>query len=554
MALDEEFYIDIIQFKSDKSTIQVFAHYKQLQSSKDKISFTINNETIKHKTYIREDLESTQFTKGYINRGYSFEFEWKDECDLQILKNDECQKINYSVCSKLSRLPQCFKEENGFVFNHNDTAITIKRKKLLNLTVREIRFWGSGIAEYGVFRGLQAMKLRTQIRIARKLFGYNKTLITDRINAGSDNGEALYRYLKDKNCKGLAYLILPDSDDGKRLKKEGFNIIEPFSKKHFFHFFTSSNIASSSFDALVTNPFKKYISKDKPSYLTNMNIDLYFGLLDYKYIFLTHGQTKNDMTKIFRKENKNFSFILTNNEKEAEHFTNANYNFRDKEIIPTGQPRFDYLKTPNDADYSKENIITIMPTWRKGLLPDNFVNGQRVYYNDFKETDLFQFYNSILANQKLIDALEKYNFSINFLVHPALVQQIDDFKSAHKRIKILTPPYNFAELANKTKIFVTDYSSIFFDFAYTGACVIYSQFDRETFFTRQKYSETFWTYKENGLGPITENSDKTCKKIIEYIKRDGKAESKYLKRYNLSFPFTDKNFSKRVAQTANLVN
>jgi CDP-glycerol glycerophosphotransferase (TagB/SpsB family) len=195
-----------------------------------------------------------------------------------------------------------------------------------------------------------------------------------------------------------------------------------------------------------------------------------------------------------------------------------------------------------------------MPTWRKGLLPDNFVNGQRAYYSDFKKTDFYQFYNSILTDEKISKALRDFDYKIIFLLHPGLITQLEDFTSSNKRIKILHPPYNFTEIINKTKVFVTDYSSVFYDFAYAGSSVIYSQFDRGIFFTRQKYKESFWTYSDNGFGPITETLDETCKKIIKFAKHGGKPDSKYKKRYSSAFPFSDKGFCERVIEATNLLD
>ncbi|MDR2799626.1 MAG: CDP-glycerol glycerophosphotransferase family protein, partial [Bifidobacteriaceae bacterium] len=354
LYIDTNFYIDIIQFKADKKTIQVMLNNKQLISSKDEISFTVNGKPINYTTYIRDDLESWKHDIGYVIRGYTFEFEWEKDCQLEILKNSEPQEFHYTVCANLSRLPQCFKESNGFVFNHNDKAVTIKRKKLLNFAIREARFWVSAAKEYGLFKGLQCAKLRTQIRFMRRAGAKNKILITDRINAGRDNGEALYRHLQKKGVKDIAFLILKDSEEGKRLAKDGFNIIQPFSKKHFFYLFTCSKIASSSFDSFIANPFRKFVTKDKPSFLSNITIDLYFGMLDFKYIFLTHGATKNDMTKVFRKENKNFNFILASNEAEAEHLKTGNYNFSDNEVVLTGLPRYDHLESEK-SNTKKEN-------------------------------------------------------------------------------------------------------------------------------------------------------------------------------------------------------
>ncbi|MDR3151887.1 MAG: CDP-glycerol glycerophosphotransferase family protein [Bifidobacteriaceae bacterium] len=560
MKTNKNFYIDIIQFKSDNKTVQVFAHARQEKNKPDNIKFLVNGQEKKYHKYIRTDFELSKPEKGISHCGYSIEFTPEREsekkiCNFEIISNGKKQYLYYTLQSHLSRFPNNYKEQNGFTFNHNDYYITIKPKKFFPGLFREIKFLQGLTSEYKTKTVWQIAALRLKIRFWKKFY---KKLITkqkkkvllfsDRLNLASDNAEALYRYTEKMNVKkksaNCKFLILPNSADGQRLLHERFSIIEPFSKKHFFYLFICDYNISSSFDSWVYNPFKKYVSKNIPSYFTNLNVSFYFGLLDFKYVFLGHGPTKNNMSGIFRKEVQNFSKILANSKQEAKEFQKNNYQFNDNEIMLTGLPRFDYL-----SDKKKKNIITIMPTWRKNLLPDKFADGKRVYFDKFKQTDFFQFYNGILNNKDLIKILKEYNYKLNFILHPAFFNQLRDFKSNSKNVLFPKIPYNWKEIINQTKIFITDYSSIAFDFAYTGSCVIYSQFDEDIFFKNQKYLEnSLFTYKTNGFGPICKSIEKVTEKLINYIKQDGKIEKQYLSRYKKAFPWHDKNFSKRVCQ------
>ncbi|MDR3127824.1 MAG: CDP-glycerol glycerophosphotransferase family protein [Bifidobacteriaceae bacterium] len=543
MNVDKTFYVDIIQFKKDKKTIQVYIHNCQLKNKSDDIQFLVNQKVTKYKKYLRHDLQNNNDNTKTVFWGYYLEFTISNLINFSIIKNGKKLKIDYTYQSLLSRLPHCYKQQNGFVFNHNDYQITIKRQKKLNVLIREIRFLCNIKKEYTLKDTFICFIFRTAIRLYRTI-SQPVILLSDRLNHASDNGEALYKYL-DKNSQRklkLNFLIRKQSLEGQRLKNTGFKIIEPFSIKHFFKFFNCQKIISSSFDEWIYQPFGKYLNPAKPNFFTKMDVRLYFGLVNLEYIFLQHGTIKDDMSKSINKEKQNFYSFIASNNKEAKSLKDLDYHFFDNEIILTGQPRYDYL---NYNLESKQKLITIMPTWRKFLLPDKYINGQRAYYSGFKSTEFFKFYNSLLNDKKLLQQLDKSDYQLQFIIHPSLTRQIKDFSSYSKRVILPKPPYNFSKIINQTNIFVTDYSSIFYDFAYTGASIIYSQFDNKTFFINQKYEQPFWTYKNNGLGPITTTVAKTSHEIIKLIKNNGQINHKYTSRYKESFLWHDKNFCQR---------
>ena len=93
---------------------------------------------------------------------------------------------------------------------------------------------------------------------------------------------------------------------------------------------------------------------------------------------------------------------------------------------------------------------------------------------------------------------------------------------------------------------ITDYSSVAFDFAYLKKPVIYSQFDAESFYQNHVWGKGYFTYEENGFGPITRDLESTVLTLIDYIEHDCKMKQEYVDKVEDFFAFTDRNNCERV--------
>ena len=79
-----------------------------------------------------------------------------------------------------------------------------------------------------------------------------------------------------------------------------------------------------------------------------------------------------------------------------------------------GFPRFDNLKKQEDS-----RQILIMPSWRRYL---KFKSNEVVLNSEF-----FKRFNSLINNEKLIEAARKYDYEIVFKPHPNVYDFIDLF-------------------------------------------------------------------------------------------------------------------------------
>lgn len=372
------------------------------------------------------------------------------------------------------------------------------------------------------------------LRIISILISYFNTkeiwLISDRKAAAGDNGEAFFKYLnnlKDKKIRPY-FVIDKSSKDYERLKKIG-KVIDYNSKKYKIMFLLSKKVISSQASDYVINPFgksKKYMK------------DLY----KFDFIFLQHGITKDDLSTWLNKMSKDINIFITASKKEYDSIINGDY-YYDSDIIKlTGFARYDYL---NKRKTNKK--IAIIPTWRhsvKGCL-DNKENP--IYNKDFKETEFFKFYNNLINNDILLSKMKEKGYEGTFFLHPLFEAQASHFKE-NDIIKVNKEKINYNSIFEEYALMITDYSSVFFDFAYLDKPIIYTQFDEKEFFEGHSYDKGYFDYKKDGFGPVEKDEKETVSQIIKSLENDCKIEDIYKQRIDDFFPKERTNNCQRILE------
>ena len=130
-------------------------------------------------------------------------------------------------------------------------------------------------------------------------------------------------------------------------------------------------------------------------------------------------------------------------------------------------------------------------------------------------------------------------------MHPIHMKQTVDFQ-ANDVFSVNEGYIDYNDVFARSALMVTDYSSVLFDFAYLRKPVVYTQFDKEDFFAGQIYDEGYFSYENDGLGPVCYDMDSTVDAIIAAMERDCQNEEKYLARLDRFFAFSDRNNSKRI--------
>ena len=423
-----------------------------------------------------------------------------------------------------------FAELKNAILTHDESALIFepKTKKALkkHRYVFERELWKSnGFAE-------------RKAVIARKLARFYKAfckkpiwLISDRLSTADDNGEALFDYLNKIKFKGAKYYFaIREGKDFSRLKRQG-RVVNRASLKYKILHLASSVIISSQAEDFVTNPFDYYGAP-------------YKDILTQKpFVFLQHGVIKDDLSAWLNKYNKNIRGFVTSAVPEYDSILNTPpYHYTERELWLTGLPRFDRL------DSQGEKIITIMPTWRRYLVDNiDIATGRWKSSDKLQDSEYIRFWNAIINDSRIADALQKYGYKMVLVPHPNM-QGMCDF--------IDTPPHvrldcetSYNDHYKRSSLIITDYSSAVFDFAYLEKPIIYAQFDREHFFSgAHTYNEGYFDYEKNGFGKVAYTLDDTINAIIKCIESDCQIDTLYLDRIREFFKYHDKRNCERVVE------
>lgn len=421
----------------------------------------------------------------------------------------------------------CYRYTNGNIITADRGKIKIVKSTPKRRLKHELRY-NAYLTFLNGRKRIDAVFMRVLTYITRYLYRKKPVwIISDRLVCGRDNGEALFRYIStlDEVPATVFFAVNKSSEDYARLKKYG-KVVDRKSMRYKLLFLTAKKVISSHFDDFVINPFAR-------------GEDVYRDLFRFDYVFLQHGITKNNMAVALNRYRKNIKLFVTATKMEQDAILTGGYGYTDDQVRLTGFPRFDLLEN------NPKNKLIIMPTWRKYLaIAPKSGTDEREYDDSFRDTQYFYFYNSLINDKRIIRALDQARMTCEFYLHPNLSRQIEDF-DASGRVNIMKMPYDYQKAFSEGDLFVTDYSSVVFDFSYLKKPIIYAQFDLKEF-REGHYEQGYFSYEDHGLGPVVTEYEDIVQAIIRYIEKENKMTAKYEKRVNNFFYKLDNKNSERV--------
>ncbi|EAH5111318.1 capsular biosynthesis protein, partial [Campylobacter jejuni] len=328
-----------------------------------------------------------------------------------------------------------------------------------------------------------------EIKKLKKRRAKNKSLwlFADMPFRADDNAEHLYRYvMKNYPEKNIAFVLRKNSHDYKRLKKEGFKLVDPKSFKFKYLVFKADKLISSHieryfFEALGENTLK---TKD--------------------FVFLQHGITQNDLSSWLNQ--RKIDLFITGMQDEYDSIAGDfnRYKFTPKEVKLTGFPRWDALLKNNQINTKQ---IIIMPTWREYIVGSYSKKLMKRRFNPkFYESEYFYRWDSFLHSKKLQELHEKYDYKIVFSPHPQIRPYLEGFNLPNYII-IPSVEMSMQKLFCESSLMITDYSSVAFEMAVLKKPVIYYQFDKDELFAKHTYTQGYFDYNKDGFGIVVLDID-----------------------------------------------
>lgn len=352
----------------------------------------------------------------------------------------------------------------------------------------------------------------------------NCWVLMDRDTQADDNAEHLYRYLQQNQPNTRIFFVINESSfDWSRLKNDGFNLLPFGSDEHKLALLNASHLISSHADHYIFGGLDK---------------KWYGDLLTYRYTFLQHGITKDDLSSWLNTKTID-CFVTATHPEFISIAENGPYKLTHKEVALTGFARHDKLRSLNNSD---EKTILIMPTWRNSLIgPPSGVGNEREINPHFADTNYAKSWRDVLHSTSIKRLADDFGYKVIFLPHTNIYPYISTFEvPEHISIHAQTDKESMQLVFAKAKILLTDYSSVAFEVAAINRAVVYYQFDaQEVFSGGHTYRPGYYDYHRDGFGPICDNLQDTINAIEEILKNDGLPSPLHLKRMQETFAFND---------------
>lgn len=528
--------INILEYNDETINID-FECTNINKNEKDEVSLCLDNKIVDTKETFY-DNKNKFFGKCYLDKKtYRANISIKDLKNVnniyfKVNGSGSALEIEFSkFMSKLNESQSnSYWSFAGYVakYNKKEKRIIINKTNILKNIVNEILYlYNILCSEITNFHGLKAVGLRCIYWITKPFYNKRIWITHDKLFKAGDNGEYFYNYVKNNSdCINMYYIIDKKSKDYQRLKREK-GIVKYRSLRCFLVFINAEACFCTHALPYPFTGFPGVIQKYFKDRINSQNL------------CIQHGLSVNKIDDFQNRVFTNTKLYFCASKFEIENLLQKTYDYTQEELKLTGLPRYDGLKN-ND-----QRTILITPTWRKYVasVNQNGKNEGKAYSNDFKDTEYFKIYKSIIESKKLEESARKNKYRILYLVHPALLNQVKDFPS-DGYVDIMSPvsEVSYETLLTTSSLMVTDYSGVQFDFVYMKKPLIYFHHKN----LPPHYEESTFDYKINGFGPICTTEDELIDVICEYMDNNCKMEKNYITNINYFFKYDDFDNCKRM--------
>jgi len=247
-------------------------------------------------------------------------------------------------------------------------------------------------------------------------------------------------------------------------------------------------------------------------------------LMHYELIYLQHGILHATLPWKYTPERSLADRIVVSSYFEKENFK-KNYNFREQDILPTGMGRFSQI-APKTEDGDTTRRILFAPTWRQYLISQAADGTWIPEERKFAKSNYFQQFNDFLNSDALIAALEEHDCVLEVKMHPIFEIYEPMFEVKSDRIQMVNSIRNQRDYA----MFITDFSSFTFDFAYCKLPIMYFVPDLYEFNAGMNQYRKLDLPFEEAFGKLVTNAEEASAALVEAMEREFVPEPLYQKR------------------------
>lgn len=308
-------------------------------------------------------------------------------------------------------------------------------------------------------------------------------LIAEKRTEARDNGYHLFRYLREQHPEVEAYYVItPDSPDRRKLEPLG-HIIAADSEEHLLYYLAAEcSISSQAGGAFPLLMIPEFFRLTRP--LRNPR---------QKCVFLQHGVLYNaaQMPALYAASGMHDLFVTSSMWERA--FVQRTFGYPEGYVQALGLCRFDALY---GRAGQAERLILLIPTWRAWLW-----TGEPAA--QFQKSQYFTRYAGLLRSPRLHALLEQFDYRLVFYPHYAMQGYLETLRPlAGGRVSVSgNADCDVQDLLLRSAVLITDYSSVFFDFAYLQKPEIFYQFDAVRF-QREHSPAGDFDFTRDAFGPV----------------------------------------------------
>lgn len=357
-------------------------------------------------------------------------------------------------------------------------------------------------------------------------------LICERGIEARDNGFAFFQYMRQHFPDKKVFYLIDHSQqiDYQQVKSFG-NILEYSSKEHLMAIFYSKCLLSTHVGYIT--PWSYVCHKTFFSWLSCP-----------KFILLNHGITKEDMSDKLNKYVTGVDLFIAANKQDYEMLTDdSRYGYKPNEIALTGYARYDKWKRGDE----KQQIL-FMPTWRNYLVNKSISSKNNpTVVDSFMSSIYYKSIQNLLNNERLDSLLTEYKMQLVFYPHYEMQSALPLWTTNSRNITFADKQHNdIPTLMRESKVMITDYSGVGFDFAYMYKPVIYYQFDQEEYYDKHYYRSDRYSIEQDGLGAVLISADELLDELERTLQGGCEMSAVYRKRVDSFFTYHDINNCERI--------
>lgn len=366
------------------------------------------------------------------------------------------------------------------------------------------------------------VKLLAAIIISRFMSRKRIWLISERGTEARDNGYCFFLYMKKHHPEISAkYVISKSSPDYKKLSEYEDSLIEPIVDFNFMVLLARCEV--------MVGTHGYYWMKYKK--ITTILLKTLCGQTS---VMIQHGIIKDIIPHylypVYRTD------IFTSGAKKEYEFVLERYNYPEGVVRYTGLCRFDNL-----MDFKTKRQILVMPTWRSWM-----------WYSNESATDCewVRKYISLLQNKDLHRLLIENDLQLVFYPHIEAQKYMSAFYELNLPSCISICNISNADvqtLLKESALLITDYSSVFFDFAYMNKPVVFYQFDEKRYRSEQ-YQEGYLDYHDT-FGYWCDNEEELTLLVKGIVSDNFSLCHEHEEKISQFFPIRDTNNCQRLFDT-----